>query len=265
MNRTDTPTLGILGTGMLGSAIARGLLDAGACEDSTLVLCNRSGTCPALADRPGLAITTDPADLCARCNTLLLCLPPAATATLVLPAADHLVLSVMAGVTLKRLGGITGSARLVRAMSSPAAALGLAYGPWIATPDCTAADRDRTRGLFAAIGETDEIGQESLIDQFTAMTGPVPGFVAFFADAMIRHAESAGAPPEVALRAVRQLFLAGGRMMAEDETTPAEHLRGMIDYAGTTAAGLTLLAGGNTREEISRALDAAADRCRTIV
>lgn len=102
----------------------------------------------------------------------------------------------------------------------------------------------------------DEIAHEARADRFTAMTGPVPGFVALFADCMIRYAEAAGIAPDVAERAVRQLFLASGEALGKGVESPAGQVRAMVDYAGTTAAGLIsmesagiarVIAGGSTR------------------
>jgi pyrroline-5-carboxylate reductase len=88
--------------------------------------------------------------------------------------------------------------------------------------------------------------------------------VAFFAHAMADHAVRSGIAPEIADRAVRQLFLAAGAVMAEGATTPAAHVQAMLDYAGTTAAGLAVLEASDVAEVVHRALDAAAERARTI-
>jgi pyrroline-5-carboxylate reductase len=149
-------------------------------------------------------------------------------------------------------------------MSSPAAELDLAYSPVFAAPAATAEDRDRTARLLGACGLVDFIDTEAQIDTFTALTGPVPGFVAFFARAMTEHAIGAGIAPKIADRAVRQLFRAAGTILATDPRTPADHVAEMIAYAGTTAAGLELLEASDLTRIIDRALAAATARARTI-
>ena len=74
-----------------------------------------------------------------------------------------------------------------------------------------ARDRGIARMLFSACGLTDEVHDEAQIDVFTAITGPVPGFVAYFAMCVQRYAEGQGVAPEVAGRAVRQLSFRPGR------------------------------------------------------
>ena len=105
---------------------------------------------------------------------------------------------------------------------------------------------------------------EDLIDRFTAITGPVPGFVAAFAEAVILHATRRGVPQDIADRAVRQLFLSAGTTLSLDDKTPSAHVQEMIDYAGTTAAGLTTLRQGPLTEAVDAALEAAYQRTKTI-
>jgi len=257
-------TIGIIGTGALGGAIGRALLRAGAVAPGDLWLASRSGRAVGFDTWPGVTVTSDPAALVGACATLLLAVPPAEAGRIGIAAGDRLVISVMAGVTLARLREITGASRIVRAMSSPAAERGLAYSPWIAAPAVTQVDRATVTALFAACGLTDEVGAEHQIDHFTAMTGPVPGFVAFMAATMVDYAVARGIEPGVADRAVRQLFLASGTILAEEPDTPAAQVQAMIDYAGTTAAGLTVLQHGALAAALAEGLDAAAAGARAM-
>lgn len=257
--------LGIIGgNGQLGSAIARGLLNAQAITPSALWISARSGRAEALADWSGITVTRDNQALADACDTILLSVPPAAMGAVGIRAPDRLVISVMAGITRARLAAETGAARIVRAMSSPAAAERLAYSPWIGSPAVTAADRARVRAIFSACGRTDELVEEAHIDHFTAMTGPVPGFVALFADCMIRYAVAEGIAGPVAEGAVRQLFLASGHVLARGAASPAEQVRAMIDYAGTTAAGLEAMERAGISRVIAEGLDAAVVTARRI-
>ncbi|KEO56008.1 pyrroline-5-carboxylate reductase family protein [Thioclava pacifica] len=253
-------SIGIIGSGMLGAAIAEALWRA---EPQALFVANRSGKAPDIPGFPAENVLTDPQALADRCDVVILCVPPAAARDLRIDATDKLVISVMAGVPLAELSRISGSLRVIRAMSSPAAAQALAYSPWFASDAITEQDRARTRALFEACGQTDELHDEAQIDLFTAMTGPVPGFVAACAAAMARHAEAEGVPPEVADRAVRQLFRSAGEMMTEGPT-PQAHVQEMIDYAGTTAAGLVTLRDNGFGACLAEGLAAATRKSREI-
>ena len=258
-------SIGIIGgSGMLGRSIAYALLDRRIVEPSDLWVSNRSGSSAGFEQFAGVNVTGDNARLCDACKTVILCVPPASAPEIAIEVPDHLVISVMAGVTMDALQALTGSGRIVRAMSSPAAELGLAYSPWVASAQIDATDRAGINEIFEACGTTDEIDDEAHLDHFTAMTGPVPGFVAFYAQCMIDYASRAGIAPDIADRAIRQLFFASGAMLAHGTATPSDHVKQMIDYDGTTAAGLVSMQDSPIAKAIAEGLDAAVERARNI-
>ncbi|MBC7283838.1 pyrroline-5-carboxylate reductase dimerization domain-containing protein [Hoeflea sp.] len=262
---TNALTIGIIGgSGMLGRAIAHALLNRMVLPASDLWISSRSGQHTGFEQFPDVNMTTDNAQLCDACEIVILAVPPALAPRIGVHVPGKLVISVMAGMTIGELQALTGSHRVVRAMSSPAAELGLAYSPWHASPAIDADDRDRVTSIFSACGATDEIGDENHLDHFTAMTGPVPGFVAFYAQCMIDYAVKAGIPPEIADRAIRQLFFSAGTMLAHGEASPADHVQQMIDYAGTTAAGLIAMKNSPIPDAIAEGLGAAVEKARNI-
>lgn len=262
---TGSFSIGIIGgSGMLGGAIARALLQQGDWPASRLWISNRGGSRAGFDDHPHVTVTTDNQQLASACDLILLAVPPEHADDLRIRASDRLVVSVMAGITVQRITRLTGAARVVRAMSSPAAERGLAYSPWFGTAALTARDEARVTALFTPCGLTDRIAQEDQIDLFTAMTGPVPGFVALFAQLVAGYATQHGIPPRIADRAVRQLFLGAGIIMAEDAKSPDEHVQEMIDYAGTTAAGLQSLQGSSIAQDLRAGLDASVARARAL-
>ncbi len=258
-------SIGIVGgSGALGGAIARALLRDRYVTPEQLWISSRSGTTSGFEEWAGTRFTTRNQELVDGCHVVLLSVPPHLALSLDIEAENRLVVSVMAGVSIEQIKQETGAQRIVRAMSSPAAEIGLAYSPWCASSAVSDEDRDRVRGLFGACGQTDEVPNEDQIDLFTAMTGPVPGFVAYYADCMIEYAVKRGIDPEVADRAMRQLFHASGVILAGSEASPGEHVREMISYAGTTAAGLEAMKASTLTASIERGLDAAYQKARCI-
>jgi pyrroline-5-carboxylate reductase len=258
-------SIGIVGgSGGLGGAIARALLRSRFVTPERLWISNRSGNTSGFEDWPGTRFTTRKEELVDACRIVLLSVPPHLASSVGIEAEDRLIVSVMAGVSIARIQQQTRAQRVVRAMSSPAAEIGLAYSPWCASAGVSDEDRDWTRGLFEACGLTDEVPNEEQIDRFTALTGPVPGFVAYYADCMVDYAVKHGVDPAIADRALRQLFHASGVVLAESEAAPGEHVREMIAYAGTTAAGLEAMKSSTLAASIEQGLDAAYDKARRI-
>ncbi|WP_417600831.1 pyrroline-5-carboxylate reductase family protein [Pararhodobacter oceanensis] len=252
--------IGIIGgSGMLGRAISLALLGAGARD---LWLSNRSGRAAEFDARPDVTITADNQALVAASEVVILSLPPAQMQGFTVDARGKLVISVMAGISAAQIAAATGSDRVICAMSSPAAEFGLAYSPWWPSAGVTEADRARVTAIFEACGKTDVLPEEAQLAIFTALTGPVPGFVAFFAECMAGYAKGQGVPEATAERAVRQLFLSAGQMLEAGPQSAAEHVQGMVDYAGTTAAGLLAMRESRIAEDIAAGLEAAVARTR---
>ncbi|WP_428670708.1 pyrroline-5-carboxylate reductase family protein [Roseibium sp.] len=262
---TDNLNVGVVGgTGQLGSAIATAWLSSGEVAPQDLWISNRSGTAAGFEAWPSVNVTASNQDLADHCDVILLSVPPALAGTIGVSAPGKLVISVMAGICLQTLGDLTGSRKTVRAMSSPAARWRLAYSPWVAVPGLEPRDRTIVEMLFATCGSTDEVSDEHQIEVFTAITGPVPGFAAYFADCMVQYAVAGGVDPKIASKAVKQLLLASGEVMSDSQLPPAAYVQEMIDYGGTTAAGLLKLQDLGVDRLIAEGLDSCVERVRTI-
>lgn len=258
-------SVGVIGgNGHLGGAIARAWLKSGTVAPERLWISSRSGNFPGFEPWPDVNYTTDNQALVDACDVVLLSVPPHLAPELGIDARGRLLMSVMAGVTIDYMARHTGAERIMRAMSNPAAENHLAYSPWCAGPGIGDADRATTRALFEACGLTDEVPDERQIDIFTALTGPVPGFVAYFAHCMVEYAVRKGIDPQVAHRAIRQEFKASGEALSETEAPLAETIESMLAYAGTTAAGLEAMRASALLDCVAEGLDAAAERARTI-
>ena len=244
--------------------MARAMIERGGLPPGSLTIHTRSGRAPRLADISGIRFAPTAQAAAKGADITLLAVPPALSGQIELGAPEGVSISVMAGVTLDALEKITGHPRVIRAMSSPAAAHGVAFSTYVPAPGCTAGDMALGEALLAACGDVAAVPDEAQIDLFTALTGPVPGFAAAFAAMLANWAEARGVSAETADKAVRQLMLASGLALSKTAPTPAARVQEMIDYAGTTAEGLKALAASNAERDVFASLDAAVEKTRTI-
>ncbi len=257
--------LGIIGgTGELGSSLVTGFLNAGIVNPSDIWISNRSGQNQTLKQWPEIYYTTNNQSLVDAVDTIILSVPPAQFTSLTIDAADKLIISVMAGISSASLAAQTNATKVVKAISNPAANLGSAYSAYFCTAGITSNDREITDALFSSCGLVDEVTEEDHIDHFTALTGPVPGYVAYFADALSQYAQKQGISPEIANRAVRQLLAGSGKIFENSEKPPAEYVKEMIEYQGTTAAGLERMKMTSLAKDIQQGVAAAYQRTKTI-
>lgn len=257
-------TLGIIGgTGALGGAIGRALLLRSDIEQDGMWVSNSSGHAHGYEGWEDINATNRNQVLVDACDIIILSVPPVGINGLGIDATGKLVISVMAGVSAETIRRETGAAKIVRAMSSPVAESGLAYSPWYAIDALTPAEATAMETIFRSCGETDPVDSEDIIDLFTVVTGPVPGFAAYFADIMMSFLTTRGVTPNTAMRASSQLLRSAGEALLQGNATPREAVDEMIDYDGTTAAGMRALDGSNLRKTLDAGLSAALEKVHT--
>ncbi len=255
--------IGIIGgTGWLGAAVAHALLSSNFVDPNALWISNRSGRRDGFEAWPDVRFTTDNQELVDACSTVLLSVLPQDFGGVAADARGRLVISVMAGASVEVIARYTGAERIVRALPNAAAEIKLSYTPWFAARAVTAEDKVFVQSLFGTCGRADEVPAEDQIDYFSALTGPGPAFVAFYVDTMIQHAVGRGVDPEIAERAVKQLFHGAGTMLAASDLSPAQTVRVFIDYAGTTAVGLNAFQASSLSRDIGRGIDAAYQKAK---
>lgn len=251
--------IGIIGgTGWLGSALGRRVLDCGLVAAPDLVLLNRSGPRPDYHGRADVTWASDAADLVERVEVVVLSVRPEDYDQFALRAADRLVISFLAGVRMSALSETGG--RVVRAMPNAAADLGRSYTPWLAAPDVTQSDRALVRALLATIGTEDEVHDEDHIDILTALSGSGAAYPALMATAMLRQARAQGLPEHIARPAVEAAVCGGADLLRGRIESAPELVAAYRDYRGTTAAGLDAAEAKGFVAAIEAALRAATEK-----
>ena len=252
----------------MAQALLLPLLDAGVVERSAVQAAVAS---PASAERLAaahdIAVGTSP-DQAWRAPMVLLAVKPqqldaAAAACASTGASGGLLISVLAGVTLKRLEASFPGWTCVRAVPNTPALVragltGLAFGAGVSDEE-----RARVRELFALVGEVQEL-PESQLDAFLALTSSGPAFVALVAEAMADGAVASGMPRQLAHHLAHRT-LAGTAALLHEQALHPGALKDMVSSpAGTTIAGLRELERAGVRSGVIEAVVAAAERSRQL-
>ena len=246
--------IGIIGGGgWLGSALAKALIRTGTVQPEALICSYRSRTPDA---EIGCHWTKNNDELVAQCDVVILCVRPADWKALKIAAADKLILSVMAGVTLEQIKKDTGAHRVARALPNAAAELGFSYTPIYLQSDHDG-DLDVARTIFGSCGQVDIVEREDHIDYFTAMSGSGEAFPALLADAMVSDAVSRGIPVDMATRAAQQVIIGAGRLQERHRQSPANAVEAFVAYNGTTAAGIVTMREKGFEAAVRSGLEAA--------
>ncbi len=256
---SDWPTrIGLVGCGAMGGAMARGLATHAGRE---FVL---SDAIPAAADAVARDVRGSVGSIAhaAGCDLVIIAVKPKdapeALRQIALGlGAESVLVSVVAGWDLARLGEAVGARPIVRTMPNLAVRDGLGLIA-LASGGLDAAGRARMVKLLSVLGTVEEI-PEAQFAAATALAGSGPGFVALMAEGLEEGAVAAGFARAQARRMV-QAVLAGSATLLADGVDPAELRQRVSSPGGTTVEGVAVLERGAVRAHIADAVRAAARR-----
>jgi len=175
-------------------------------------------------------------------------------------AGATVVLSIMAGRTLRFLADNLPGAALVRAMPNTPAAIGRAITVAIANPRVSPEQRALVDALLSAVGAVEWITDEALMDSVTALSGSGPAYVFLLAESMARAGTAAGLPPTLAATLARATVAGAGELLNRSLLDPATLRQNVTSPGGTTAAALEVLMAQDGLERLMTAAVAAATK-----
>ncbi len=174
-----------------------------------------------------------------------------------------LIVSVMAGVSMQRIGAITGCERMIRVMPNTPCLIGEGISAMAASVAVSTEDQARIRSYLESVG-TVEVVEESLLDAVTGLSGSGPAYVYAFIDALTRGGVEAGLPNDVASRLAKQTVWGAASMVKKTGLEPGA-LRDMVTSpGGTTLAGLQELAERGFHEAVVSAIERATRRAEEL-
>lgn len=266
----STLKIGFIGGGQMAEALVRGILAAGLVQgDAIMVAEPQVERQQILQQRYGLTCTTQAQVLCGSCQVLVAAIKPQ-LAHVVLPSYSqfitdqHLMLSIMAGVSLDTLAGLFAApVRLIRAMPNTPALVLAAATAFSSGAHTTEQDRRIAQAIFASVGSSVEVA-ESQLDAVTGLSGSGPGYVMTFIEALIDGGVLAGLPRPTAEQLVLQTVYGSAKLALETGDHPAVLKGRVTSPGGTTIAGIRALEEGAFRGVVMAAVQAATDRSKEL-
>ncbi len=184
-------------------------------------------------------------------------LPPLAK----LAGPDTLFLSIAAGRQIKGLAAhLPERAPLVRAMPNTPAAIGRGITVAVANAHVTPQQKALAGELLAAAGEVVWVGDESLLDPATAVSGSGPAYVFLLAECLAEAGRAAGLGADLAERLARATVTGAAALLAQSDLSAAALRQNVTSPGGTTAAALEILGGPEGLQKLMTAAVAAATR-----
>ena len=270
------PSLAFLGAGSMGGAILRGVVASGIRIHGGITATNRTAekaeafadldgvTSVALAERPEGNV-----EAAAGARIVLVGVKPAMVPDLLREIAPHLaadaiVVSVAAGVTLQTFADVLGpEARVIRSMPNTPSTVrkgvtGLAAGAAVPAEDLAL-----VRRLFETVGAVVEV-PESQIDALSTISGSGPAYVYLLIEEFTKAAVGMGFADADARLMVEQTFIGATALLDASGEEPAELRRRVTSPKGTTERAIAVLQDAHLDRTFAQAADAALARAREL-
>ena len=178
--------------------------------------------------------------------------------------SSQLVLSIMAGITIKTLHNGLKHNRIVRVMPNTPAQIGEGMSVWTATPEVTKKQRGWASSILQSVGKELYVEDEKYLDMATALMGSGPAYFFLFVEALTEAGVKIGFNREVAQKLVLQTMLGSGRLIEKSGKSPAELRQMVASKGGTTEAALLEFKKGKFAGLVALAVKAAYDRARQL-
>lgn len=176
----------------------------------------------------------------------------------------QVVLSIVAGATLRSLSSGLHHAAVVRAMPNTPAQIRRGIAVWSASPACSVEQRDLARAVLRALGDEKEVADEEFVAMATALSGTGPTYLFAVMEALIDAGVHLGFPRELAHDLVAATLVGSAEFAARSELHPAQLRNAVTSPGGTSAAAIYELEKGRLRTVLSDAVWAAYRRTQEL-
>lgn len=260
--------LAVVGGGQMGRALVGGMLacDLFSPDAIRLVEPSTEGRHWWRENHPNVAIT-ELADAVGQANLVLLAVKPSVIPLVAKQKSKFwngkLMVSIAAGIGLKKLSDAFGHRRIVRVMPNTPSLVRAGASAFCCDVDVTADDKCLISSILDSVGIAIEV-DESQMDAVTGLSGSGPAYVCLMIEAMADGGVESGLPRALAMKLATQTVLGTAKLVAETNRHPAELKDAVASPGGTTIAGIAVLEQNGVRGALAQAVAAAANRSRQL-
>lgn len=260
--------LTIIGAGVMGGAITGATLKHHAAWKVAILDTDKKKLDDLKKKYPLIQISTTVEDIVENTDIVILAVKPQSFGELAeglrayLPK-DVLIISIMAGQSVKNIQKLLGTKRVVHAMPNLGARFLQSTTVWTGK-NLTKNDSAFTKNLFSLIGVEMYVSNEDFVDKATAATASGPGFLAYIIASYIQETVSLGFSQKEANMLVLETLNATNTLLQKSGATPEEIVAQVASKGGTTEAGLEVLKKSDLPKVLRATLRSAYARAKKL-
>ena len=257
--------IAFIGPGVMAEAMITGLLRKKLAKPENITAAGpREERGAGLQKKYGIRSTTDNASAASQADVVVLSVKPQRLSEVMKGLkgirSEALVLSIIAGANMKKIGTGLKHKAVVRSMPNTPGQIGEGITVWTCSREVTEEQQEMARAILGALGEEVFVEDESYLDMATALSGTGPAYVFLFTEALIDAGVHMGFPRRIAEQLVLQTIRGSVSYYHLAERHPATLRNQVTSPGGTSAEALYYLEKAGFRTAISRAVWAAYQR-----
>ena len=173
---------------------------------------------------------------------------------------DQIVISIMAGVTIKTIQDHLNIKKVVRAMPNLPAQVGKGLTSFTASDEVSRLELSTVESLLDTTGRSVRLDSENDIDASTGISGSGPAYVFYFMQSMLEAALDMGFSDYDSKVLVSTTFEGAIELFKRNKLTPEKWMDKVASEGGTTRAALDSMEDNNVKDLIKEAAYAAFNR-----
>lgn len=268
---TAITTIGFIGTGNMGSAMIKGLINKGIVKAAKINAFDASKAAldAIKADAGVNTAFASNVELVKASDVIVVAVKPQVLKDVLAEIAGALdgkkpLISIVAGVPMAFYDKVVGKKfPLARCMPNTPALINAGVTA-VAFGDMATADfKADAKKILGAIGNVHEV-PEKLLDAVTGLSGSGPAYVFYVIDGLIDGGVRMGLPRDLARALALDTVLGSARLVQETGKHPMVLKDQVTSPGGTTVDGLQALEDGNLRGALARAVEAATVKSKKL-
>ena len=154
---------------------------------------------------------------------------------------EILIISILAGIKIKKIENIIGSVPIIRAMPNIAASVAEGMTALTGNKKITNDKIDTANMIFQSIGNKIWLEDEGQMDSFTAISGSGPAYFFYFTECLHKIAIDEGFSEDVAKQISEQIIIGSGKLIKDSNIDVVQLRENVTSPNGTTEAALKVL------------------------
>jgi len=256
----------IIGGGNMGMTYAQSFLRSHIVTKDQMLILEKSPEKAELLSQMDIGtVHGQPGDYIKEADIIILATKPQDCSTVFASLSEwmhsqHIVISIMAGVTIKTIIEALSITKVVRAMPNLPAQVGLGMTVFSSTEDVNRLELIMVQNLLNSTGKTLYVSNENLIDAATAISGSGPAYVFFFMQTIIDTAIQLGFERAQAEMISYQTFKGAIESYNKNNISCEDWISKVSSKGGTTEAAFDSFTENKLHDKLAQAYNCAYTR-----